>query len=161
MNRMLSDDLSSSITRLRRSSNWPRYIVPATSEPTSSCRTRLSSSGSGVSPLTMRCASPSTMAVLPTPGSPISAGLFLVRRLKNLDHALDFGLAPDHRIELAFFGQPPSGRSPVDRPAASWHRPAWRVRGALAAARSAGRLAPSGPGFLATRGASGGALVPG
>ena len=32
------------------------------------------------SPLTMRCASPSTMAVLPTPGSPISTGLFLVRR---------------------------------------------------------------------------------
>ena len=29
---------------------------------------------------TMRCASPSTTAVLPTPGSPISTGLFLVRR---------------------------------------------------------------------------------
>jgi hypothetical protein len=28
----------------------------------------------------MRWASPSTMAVLPTPGSPISTGLFLVRR---------------------------------------------------------------------------------
>ena len=28
----------------------------------------------------MRCARPSTMAVLPTPGSPISTGLFLVRR---------------------------------------------------------------------------------
>jgi len=35
---------------------------------------------SGTSPATMRCASPSTMAVLPTPGSPISTGLFLVRR---------------------------------------------------------------------------------
>jgi hypothetical protein len=33
-----------------------------------------------MSPLTMRWASPSTMAVLPTPGSPISTGLFLVRR---------------------------------------------------------------------------------
>ena len=28
----------------------------------------------------MRCASPSTMAVLPTPGSPMSTGLFFVRR---------------------------------------------------------------------------------
>ena len=28
----------------------------------------------------MRCAMPSTMAVLPTPGSPMSTGLFLVRR---------------------------------------------------------------------------------
>jgi hypothetical protein len=35
---------------------------------------------SGTSPLTMRWARPSTMAVLPTPGSPISTGLFLVRR---------------------------------------------------------------------------------
>ncbi len=32
------------------------------------------------SPRTMRRAKPSTMAVLPTPGSPISTGLFLVRR---------------------------------------------------------------------------------
>ena len=35
---------------------------------------------SGTSPLMMRCARPSTMAVLPTPGSPMSTGLFLVRR---------------------------------------------------------------------------------
>ena len=35
---------------------------------------------SGTSPLTMRCARPSTIAVLPTPGSPISTGLFFVRR---------------------------------------------------------------------------------
>src|SRR5262249_5337506 len=35
---------------------------------------------SGTSPLTIRCARPSTMAVLPTPGSPIRTGLFLVRR---------------------------------------------------------------------------------
>ena len=40
----------------------------------------LSRSDSGTSPLTIRWASPSTMAVLPTPGSPISTGLFLVRR---------------------------------------------------------------------------------
>ena len=41
---------------------------------------RLSLRPSGTSPRTMRCARPSTMAVLPTPGSPISTGLFLVRR---------------------------------------------------------------------------------
>ena len=35
---------------------------------------------SGTSPSAMRRARPSTMAVLPTPGSPISTGLFLVRR---------------------------------------------------------------------------------
>ena len=37
-------------------------------------------SDSGTSPLTIRRASPSTMAVFPTPGSPISTGLFFVRR---------------------------------------------------------------------------------
>ena len=41
---------------------------------------RLSRSDSGTSPATIRCARPSTTAVLPTPGSPISTGLFLVRR---------------------------------------------------------------------------------
>jgi len=37
----------------------------------------------GTSPLTMRCAKPSTMAVLPVPGSPMSTGLFFVRRLST------------------------------------------------------------------------------
>ena len=46
----------------------------------SSAQTRLSFSPSGTSPATIRCASPSTIAVLPTPGSPISTGLFFVRR---------------------------------------------------------------------------------
>ena len=46
----------------------------------SSAQTRLPLRPSGTSPATMRCASPSTIAVLPTPGSPISTGLFFVRR---------------------------------------------------------------------------------
>ncbi len=71
---------SSSMIFLRRSSNSPRYLVPATSEPMSSVRTRLLMSVSGTSPATMRWARPSAMAVLPTPGSPMRAGLFLVRR---------------------------------------------------------------------------------
>ena len=41
---------------------------------------RLPRSDSGTSPATIRWARPSTTAVLPTPGSPISTGLFLVRR---------------------------------------------------------------------------------
>ena len=46
----------------------------------SSAQTRFPFSDSGTSPATMRCASPSTIAVLPTPGSPIRTGLFFVRR---------------------------------------------------------------------------------
>ena len=91
---------SSSMIFLSRSSNSPRYFVPATSEPMSSVRTRLLSRMSGTSPATMRCARPSAIAVLPTPGSPISAGLFFVLRAEDLDDPLDLLLAADDRIEL-------------------------------------------------------------
>ena len=67
-------------TALSRSSNSPRYLAPATSEPMSRAKTVLSRSPSGTSPRTIRWARPSTIAVLPTPGSPISTGLFLVLR---------------------------------------------------------------------------------
>ena len=67
-------------TAFRRSSNSPRYLAPANKAPMSSDRMRLFLRFSGTSPLIMRCARPSTTAVLPTPGGPISTGLFLVRR---------------------------------------------------------------------------------
>ncbi len=70
----------SSRMRLTRASNSPRYFVPATSGPSESERTRLSRSGAGTSPRAIRCASPSTTAVFPTPGSPTNTGLFLLRR---------------------------------------------------------------------------------
>ncbi len=82
MNRMIppSAAVVSESTAFSRSSNSPRYLAPAISAPMSSESSRLSRIDSGTSPLTMRSARPSTMAVLPTPGSPISTGLFLVRR---------------------------------------------------------------------------------
>ena len=67
-------------TAFSRSSNSPRYLAPATIEPRSRPITRLPFRPSGTSPSTMRWARPSTMAVLPTPGSPMRTGLFLVRR---------------------------------------------------------------------------------
>ncbi len=67
-------------TAFSRSSNSPRYFAPAISDPMSSATMRLFLRPSGTSPRSMRLASPSTIAVLPTPGSPISTGLFLVRR---------------------------------------------------------------------------------
>ncbi len=74
---LLSTSLS---TALRRSSNSPRNFAPATRDARSSATMRLSFSDSGTSPATTRRAMPSTMAVLPTPGSPMSTGLFFVRR---------------------------------------------------------------------------------
>ena len=82
MKRITSPSLSvtSLSTALSRSSNSPRYFAPATSAPMSSATRRLFFSVSGTSPSTIRRASPSTIAVLPTPGSPMSTGLFFVRR---------------------------------------------------------------------------------
>src|SRR2546425_4333917 len=77
-----SDWRISFITAFSRSSNWPRYFVPATSAPRSSWSNRLFTSTSGTSWLMIFWASPSTIAVLPTPGSPISTGLFFVRRAR-------------------------------------------------------------------------------
>ena len=81
MKRMIwpeADSISLS-TALSRSSNSPRYLVPAIRAPRSRETTRLFLSDSGTSPWTTRWARPSTIAVLPTPASPISTGLFLVR----------------------------------------------------------------------------------
>ena len=86
MKRMISPAaaVTSVSTAFSRSSNSPRYFAPAISAPMSSASSFLSWIRlSGTSPLTMRSASPSAIAVLPTPGSPISTGLFLVRRLST------------------------------------------------------------------------------
>ncbi len=91
----------SSMIFLRRSSNSPRYFVPATSEPTSSVSRRLPASVSGTSPAMIFCASPSTMAVLPTPGSPISAGLFFWRRERIWMTRSISCSRPIDRVELA------------------------------------------------------------
>ena len=77
--------------------------------------TRLSLSVSGTSPRTMRWARPSTIAVLPTPGSPMSTGLFLVRRDEDLDDAPDLLVAADDRVELARRAPRPSGRGRTSR----------------------------------------------
>ena len=70
-------------TALSRSSNSPRNFAPASSAPTSRDKMRASFMLSGQSPLIMRRAKPSAIAVLPTPGSPISTGLFFDRRLST------------------------------------------------------------------------------
>ena len=71
---------TSFMTALIRSSNWPRYFVPATIIARSKTTIRRSRSSSGTPPSTISWARPSTIAVLPTPASPRRTGLFLVRR---------------------------------------------------------------------------------
>ena len=74
---------SSLSTALRRSSKSPRNFAPASSAPRSNDKIRFSRKPSGTSPLTIRWAIPSMMAVFPTPGSPIKTGLFFVLRCKT------------------------------------------------------------------------------
>ena len=62
----------------------PLYFAPATSAPISRLNSCLSFNPTGTSPLTIRRASPSAMAVFPTPGSPMRTGLFFVFRLNIL-----------------------------------------------------------------------------
>src|SRR6202453_3578532 len=77
-----SDSVTSLRTAFKRSSNSPRYFAPAISAERSSDTMRFGFRTSGTSPEMIRCARPSTMAVLPTPGSPIRTGLFFVRRAR-------------------------------------------------------------------------------
>ena len=102
-------------TAFSRSSNSPRYLEPASSAPMSSAITRRSRRHSGTSPATIRCARPSTIAVLPTPGSPISTGLFFGAAREDLDHAADLLVAADHRVELARSRPRRSGRARTSR----------------------------------------------
>ncbi|MPM99277.1 hypothetical protein SDC9_146468 [bioreactor metagenome] len=79
MNNITSPDFDiSSITALSLSSNSPLYFEPATIEDRSKVTTLLSLNNSGILPDAIFCASPSAIAVLPTPGSPIKQGLFLI-----------------------------------------------------------------------------------
>ena len=75
-----SASIISLITDFNLSSNSPRNFAPAIKAPISSAIIRLSFIPSGTSCETIRNAIPSAIAVLPTPGSPISTGLFLVLR---------------------------------------------------------------------------------
>ena len=73
-----SESVTSLTTAFKRSSNSPLNLVPAINAPMSKAKIRFCLRPSGTSPRTIRNAIPSAIAVLPTPGSPISTGLFLV-----------------------------------------------------------------------------------
>ena len=74
---------TSSMTERSRCSNSPFIEAPACIRPMSSAQSLTPRSGGGTSPAAMRCAKPSTTAVLPTPASPVRIGLFCRRRIST------------------------------------------------------------------------------
>ena len=160
---------TSSSTALSRSSNSPRYFAPATSEPMSRAKTILSRRPSGTSPRMIRWARPSTIAVLPTPGSPMSTGLFLVLRDRIWTTRRISRVPADHRVELARPGHRPPGPARTSRaprrPPRAWPRspagcPARRERLEEAVAGEALLVQPAprrGAGALRRAGRSAGA----
>ena len=67
-------------TAFTRASKSPRYFAPASSAPISSEYTCAFANTSGTWFCSIKYAKPSANAVLPTPASPTSKGLFLRRR---------------------------------------------------------------------------------
>ena len=79
INRIISPASSiSEIIFFNLSSNSPRYLVPASKVPISRTITLFPNKLLGTFCETILSAKPSTIAVFPTPGSPIRTGLFLV-----------------------------------------------------------------------------------
>ncbi|SST09393.1 Uncharacterised protein [Acinetobacter baumannii] len=70
------------MTPFRRRSNSPFTLAPACNRPMSRDNSSTSLSAGGTSPAAIREARPSTMAVLPTPASPTTMGLFFRRRAR-------------------------------------------------------------------------------
>ncbi len=82
MNRIIFPPTTSSSTALIRSSKSPRYFAPASMAVRSTDTMCFPCSASGTRPCWNNRASPSTMAVFPTPASPTRQGLFLLRRAR-------------------------------------------------------------------------------
>ena len=78
----MSEAVISSNSCFKRFSNSPFIEAPACSSPKSKDKRRLPLRASGTSSRAKRSAKPSTTAVLPTPASPVSIGLFCRRRSK-------------------------------------------------------------------------------
>ena len=149
MNVTISPSLSaiSLRTAFSRSSNSPRYFAPATIAPRSSAISRLCLSDSGTSPATIRCASPSTMAVLPTPGSPIRTGLFFVRRESTWIVRRTSSSRPITGSSLprraCSVRSRPYFSSTFSLSSGFWSVTRWRPRTSASAARTVSRVSPA------------------
>ena len=131
---MSSDSRISFMTALSRSSNWPRYFVPATTEARSSVTRRLSVSRSGDLVRDDALRQPLGDGGLADAGLADEDRVVLLAAAEHLDDALDLVLAADDRVELALARQlgqiaPELVRAPGSR--SSPRAPARRLRPAV------------------------------
>ena len=92
------------MTALMRSSNWPRYLVPATISARSSVMTRLSRKISGTLPLAISWAKPFNNRRFAHASFAEQHRIVLGAAAEDLDDAFDLVLAADDRIHFAFAG---------------------------------------------------------
>ena len=96
---------TSFITALIRSSNWPRYLVPATIIARSNTTIRRSTSNSGTLPFDHALGKPLDDRRLADAGFAQQHRIVLCPAAQDLHGPLDFLLAADHRVELSLPGQ--------------------------------------------------------
>jgi hypothetical protein len=94
--------MTSSITFLSRSSNWPRYIVPATRLPTSKHQQAAIEQRLGHVAIDNALRQPFDNGRLADAWFADQGWVVLGAPAQNLDHTFDLCLAADHWIELAF-----------------------------------------------------------
>ncbi len=97
--------LSSLRMPLRRSSNWPRYLVPATIKERSSATIRLLARKIGTLPSMMRCGQALDDGGLAHAGLAQQDRVVLGAAREDLDDAVDLVLAADQRIERPLRGE--------------------------------------------------------
>lgn len=106
MKRMTSPAFSiSSMTALIRSSNCPRYFVPATIRAMSSVITRFEAISSGTSPFAISCAKPSDYRGFADARLSHENRIVLCAAAQNLNYAHDFVCASHDGVELAVAGK--------------------------------------------------------
>ena len=100
-----SDSVISLSTALRRSSNSPRYLAPATMEPRSSAIDALALEALGHVALDDAVGQPLDDGRLAHAGLADEHGVVLRPARQHLDHPADLLVAPDDRVELALAGR--------------------------------------------------------
>src|SRR5262249_45287744 len=85
----------------KRSSNWPRYLVPATINDRSRVRMRLSAKNDGTPPLGVALGMSFDDGIFPSPRLADQYWVVLGAAAEDLDYPVEFIFPTDERVELS------------------------------------------------------------